>query len=656
MDKMKAYSQFRKELPSRKVVVGFGDFDAPTAAHELLIKTVETVANERVADHAIFSSVSEESKLPQDRRDYYLKRMFPETNIQVGSSIVEVATALNQKYKSLVLVVGIDELVESKKLLEAHNGKDFKYDTITVVSTGDKTPDSSTMFKIAKKGDVDLFKESLPSNVTSIDARRLMNEMRVAIGVEPLKQEVKLATDWLRESYFRKKIYNIGDIVESNGENYEILDRGSNYLVVVDSDGNTSRKWLDAVTPSIKEQKQIEIPENQIEFKGYVTKNFTAKFAEEFKKIIEENAADPVFVLNSIKEVDANLEEARMSAAMKLQKAFQREQEKSAASRARADKLLGRKSQVGDKIQQPPTETDEYQGSRYVKEGNYDDNRTGFAKRQREDDEYHNEPKPKFKAKEMMDRPHTVHVDNKKWKTFSNGHQAHAAANTLNAKGKKAVAIAHFKEHMAEGLQQTLRKVVPGYAKREIDKKMDAGKFGKTDADKDANFQRYKKIQDKIKEHMAEEAKNPARAPAKPTKPANTTKPATKPEEKEPEPRHIVTVTVSHPDHPMKSKRKETYMRRAFVNAKHQEGAINAALNHYKRQGFKVHDHIYNGKEGTEKVMEHIVKVSGGYELKSKKTGKNLGKSPSRAGALKREREVEYFKHMHEDYIEDTNE
>ena len=56
---------------------------------------------------------------------------------------------------------------------------------------------------------------------------------------------------------------------------------------------------------------------------------------------------------------------------------------------------------------------------------------------------------------------------------------------------------------VAEGLPQTLRKVVPGYVKREIDKKMDAGKFGKTDADKDANFQRYKKIQDKIKEQGA---------------------------------------------------------------------------------------------------------------------------------------------------------
>jgi len=59
---------------------------------------------------------------------------------------------------------------------------------------------------------------------------------------------------------------------------------------------------------------------------------------------------------------------------------------------------------------------------------------------------------------------------------------------------------------VAEGLPQTLRKVVPGYAKREIDKKMDAGKFGKTDADKDANFQRYKKIQDKIKEQGVAEA------------------------------------------------------------------------------------------------------------------------------------------------------
>ena len=48
-------------------------------------------------------------------------------------------------------------------------------------------------------------------------------------------------------------------------------------------------------------------------------------------------------------------------------------------------------------------------------------------------------------------------------------------------------------------------------------------------------------------------------------------------------------------------------------------------------------------------VDEHIVKVKGGYELKSKKTGKNLGKYPTRAGAEKRERQVQYFKHANEE-------
>ena len=72
--------------------------------------------------------------------------------------------------------------------------------------------------------------------------------------------------------------------------------------------------------------------------------------------------------------------------------------------------------------------------------------------------------------------------------------------------------IGESQQGVAEGLPQTLRKVVPGYAKREIDKKMDAGKFGKTDADKDANFQRYKKIQDKLKEQGVAERMLPKSA------------------------------------------------------------------------------------------------------------------------------------------------
>jgi len=49
-----------------------------------------------------------------------------------------------------------------------------------------------------------------------------------------------------------------------------------------------------------------------------------------------------------------------------------------------------------------------------------------------------------------------------------------------------------------------------------------------------------------------------------------------------------------------------------------------------------------------ESVAEHIVKVKGGWELKSKHGDKNLGKYPTKAGAEKRERQVQYFKHANE--------
>jgi hypothetical protein len=50
---------------------------------------------------------------------------------------------------------------------------------------------------------------------------------------------------------------------------------------------------------------------------------------------------------------------------------------------------------------------------------------------------------------------------------------------------------------------------------------------------------------------------------------------------------------------------------------------------------------------GEELVDEHIVKVGGHYELKSKSSGKTLGKG-SKEEMKKREREVQYFKHAKE--------
>ena len=58
------------------------------------------------------------------------------------------------------------------------------------------------------------------------------------------------------------------------------------------------------------------------------------------------------------------------------------------------------------------------------------------------------------------------------------------------------------------------------------------------------------------------------------------------------------------------------------------------------------YDFIANIKE--EFVKEHIEKVGSQYRLVSTKTGKNLGTYPSKSGAEKRERQVQYFKHQEE--------
>ena len=54
-----------------------------------------------------------------------------------------------------------------------------------------------------------------------------------------------------------------------------------------------------------------------------------------------------------------------------------------------------------------------------------------------------------------------------------------------------------------------------------------------------------------------------------------------------------------------------------------------------------------------EEIAEHIGKVKGGYRLYSKHGSKNLGTFPTKAGAEKHEREVQYFKHAGESVEEE---
>lgn len=332
MGQMKNYRQLVKELPSKSVVFAFGRFNPPTTGHELLFKVIKKLARSHNADHVIYASRTQDKKknpLSVDRKIHFLKLMFKGMNFAAANdnerTFLEVAKSLNKKYKNLIMVAGSDRVAEFEKWLNKYNGKEYNFDTIQVVSAGERDPDAddavgmsaSKMRAIAGKGDYTSFKKGLPSTVRDIDGRRLMNEIRQAMGMDPIKEDVKFSIDTLREKYFKGEIYHIGDIVESAGAQYEIMDRGSNYLVVVDESGNLHRKWIkDVNMVDIKNFKQFSEDiqpgpaPKEITYKGYTTKNLhhSADATKAFQSTIERAnkgfVHDPVAILNALKATD----------------------------------------------------------------------------------------------------------------------------------------------------------------------------------------------------------------------------------------------------------------------------------------------------------------------------------------------------------------
>ena len=362
---MKNYKQLIKELPSKSVVFAFGRFNPPTIGHELLFKAIKKIAQSHGADHVIYASRTQDKKknpLPVARKIHYLHLMFPGVHFVAANeeirTFMEAAKQLNKKYKNIIMVAGSDRVQEYTKLLNTYNGKEFKFDTIQVISAGERDPDSddasgmsaSKMRTAASKGDYTTFKKGLPGSIREIDGKLLMNELRQGMGLEGIKEQVKFSVDELREKYFKGEIYHIGEVVESDGVQYEIMDRGSNYLTLIDESGNLCKKWIKDVAiveekkglwanihakrerikrgskermrkpgsegaptdqalkdSQVKEDIQPGYAPKEISFKGYTTKNL--HHSGDATKAFQETIArfgqhDPVAVLNALKATD----------------------------------------------------------------------------------------------------------------------------------------------------------------------------------------------------------------------------------------------------------------------------------------------------------------------------------------------------------------
>ena len=250
---MKDYRQLLKELPSNTLVCAVGDFDPPTIAHELLVKTVKRLAEQKKSDHLIFTSPS--SLIQEEKKEQYLNLMFPKTKFKslnetkIGIALKELST----KYKNIVIVSGSEQVTSFKKMV-------LENTSLEIIAINEKNPDASDtkMKSIASKGLYEEFKKKLPSTIRELDGRRLMNDVRVGMGLEPIKEQIVLVKNDLREKYFKGEIFNEGDIVESNGEKFTIVKRGSNHLLLKEASGNLVSKWIHDVKQTEEKEDMNE--------------------------------------------------------------------------------------------------------------------------------------------------------------------------------------------------------------------------------------------------------------------------------------------------------------------------------------------------------------------------------------------------------------
>ena len=312
MGHMKNYRQLLKELPSNKVVFAFGRFQPPTALHELQVKVVKRLAEQQRADYVIYASKDlKEELLPVDKKVHYMNLMFPNTNIETtdASTFVEAVKKLNKKYKNIVMVASADCKEDYEKILNKKNGLEFFFETIEVVAAGEIDPDENKLRESAKKGDYAKFKVALPAALREIDSRRLMNDMRQSLGLDMVKEEIKLVKDELRESYFRGEIFKVGEIVESAGQQYKIIKRGSNHLLLKENSGKLVSKWIQDVTkikegviqqsgtddldpPTVNTNSKFNIAKDIMRYKDFKKLNAMAK--GQVKEQEEEKATEQI--------------------------------------------------------------------------------------------------------------------------------------------------------------------------------------------------------------------------------------------------------------------------------------------------------------------------------------------------------------------------
>lgn len=322
---MKTIKQLLSELPNKSLIFAFGRFNPPTVGHELLISKVEALSKKTSIPYRIYTTATQDKKsnpLSQKDKIKYMEKSFRNAHIYAAKgNIIQLLQSFEREgIKEIHLIVGSDRTKEFESLLNKYNGRDYKFDKIEIHSAGERDPDSdnadgmsaSKMRDAASKGDYKSFEKGVTKKLTDVDTKKMYNDVRKGLGLKIESFEINISNNQneLREKYFRGEIFKIGSTVKDDKGVYEVMDRGTNYITVINENGELSKKWLDSVKEVITDMnyKTEAKDKHQISYKGFTTSNF--EIVPEIKPIIESvisTETDSVAIINVLKSIDESL-------------------------------------------------------------------------------------------------------------------------------------------------------------------------------------------------------------------------------------------------------------------------------------------------------------------------------------------------------------
>jgi hypothetical protein len=252
------------------LTTAFGRFNPPTVGHEKLLGAARKAAAGGALK--IYPSRSQDAKknpLDPDMKISYMKKMFPDYEEEIVNdsemkTIFDVLTTASEDgYKNVNIIVGADRQSEFENLATKYNGELYDFDQIRVISAGVRDSDAegvegmsaSKLRKAVMDDDMETFKKGTPKGLKGADVQAMFDAVRT--GMKQKKKKVEESYElWeiapkydprgLREQYVNKKIFNIGDFVESlnTGLVGRIIRRGANHLICLTQEENMFKSWV----------------------------------------------------------------------------------------------------------------------------------------------------------------------------------------------------------------------------------------------------------------------------------------------------------------------------------------------------------------------------------------------------------------------------